>query len=294
MNILCNYEYHAPKTKAEALDLLHDIGDKAKILAGGTDLVIMLKEKMIAPEHIINIADIEELKGINFTAEGVEIGAGTKISTIGASKELDKDYHALCFSADQLGSYQVRTMATIGGNIAHSLPAGETHTPLVALNAEVIVESKKGGERRFKVEDFILGNRQNVLETGEMITKVFIPKPAAHSRSEYGHIGLRNSMEIDCAIMTVNITLEEDKKTIKDVKLVMGSVAPKPLISEKAPEILIGKELNDELIAELQEAAMSEAKPITDIRATAEYRRDVIGALAKKLTNKAYELAMEV
>ncbi len=293
MNILCNYEYHAPKTKAEALELLHDVGDKAKILAGGTDLVIMLKEKMIAPEHVINIADIEELKGINFTADGVEIGAGTKISIIGASKELDKDYHSLCFSADQLGSYQVRTMATIGGNIAHALPAGETHTPLVALNAEVILESKKG-ERKVKVEDFILGNRQNVLESDEMITKVFIPKPKAHSRSEYGHIGLRNSMEIDCAIMTVNIALEDDKKTIKDVKMVMGSVAPKPLISEKAPKILIGKELNDDLIQELVEAAQSEAKPITDIRATAEYRRDVIGALAKNLTKKAYQLAMEV
>lgn len=292
MNILCNYEYHAPKTKAEVLDLLADIGDKAKILAGGTDLVIMLKEKMIAPEHVINVAEIEELAGINFTADGVEIGAGTKISDIGASKELDKEYHALCYAADQLGSYQVRTMATIGGNIAHSLPAGETHTPLAALHAEVVIESNKG-ERRVKLEDFILGNRKNVMESDEMITKVFIPKPAPHSRSEYGHIGLRRAMEIDCANMTVNITLEDDKKTIKDVKMVMGSVAPKPLVSEKAPQILIGKALDEELIQKVGEAAQSEAKPISDIRASAEYRRDVIGALARRLTKEAYDLAME-
>ena len=292
MNILCNYEYHAPKTKAEVLDLLADIGDKAKILAGGTDLVIMLKEKMIAPEHVINVAEIEELAGINFTADGVEIGAGTKISDIGASKELDKEYHALCYAADQLGSYQVRTMATIGGNIAHSLPAGETHTPLAALHAEVVIESNKG-ERRVKLEDFILGNRKNVMESDEMITKVFIPKPAPHSRSEYGHIGLRRAMEIDCANMTVNITLEDDKKTIKDVKMVMGSVARKPLVSEKAPQILIGKALDEELIQKVGEAAQSEAKPISDIRASAEYRRDVIGALARRLTKEAYDLAME-
>lgn len=292
MNILCNYEYHAPKTKAEVLDLIADIGDKAKILAGGTDLVIMLKEKMIAPEHVINVAEIEELSGINFTSDGVEIGACTKISDIGASKELDKEYHALCYAADQLGSYQVRTMATIGGNIAHSLPAGETHTPLAALNAEVVIESKKG-ERRVKLEDFILGNRKNVMESDEMITKVFIPKPAPHSRTEYGHIGLRRAMEIDCANMTVNITLEDDKKTIKDVKMVMGSVAPKPLVSEKAPQILIGKALDEELIQKVGEAAQSEAKPISDIRASAEYRRDVIGALARRLTKEAYDLAME-
>ena len=93
--------------------------------------------------------------------------------------------------------------------------------------------------------------------------------------------------------MTVNITLEDDKKTIKDVKMVMGSVAPKPLVSEKAPQILIGKALDEELIQKVGEAAQSEAKPISDIRASAEYRRDVIGALARRLTKEAYDLAME-
>ena len=293
MNILCNYEYHAPETKAEVLELLNKVGGNAKILAGGTDLVIMLKEKMIAPEHVINVSEIEELAGIEFTADGVEIGACTKIADIGASKELDKDYHALCFAADQIGSYQVRTMATIGGNVAHSLPAGETHTPLAVLDAEVVIESVDG-ERRVKLEDFILGNRMNVLAENEMITKIFLPAQPAHSRAEYGHIGLRKAMEIDCAIMSVRITLEDDKKTIKDVKMAMGSVAPKPLISEKAPEILVGKELTDELIEEVSEAAMSEAKPISDIRASAEYRRDVIGALAKRLVKDAYDAAREV
>lgn len=292
MNILCNYEYHAPKTKAEVLELLNKVGGNAKILAGGTDLVIMLKEKMIAPEHVINVSEIDELIGIDFTADGVEIGACTKISDIGASKELDKDYHALCFAGDQIGSYQVRTMATLGGNVAHSLPAGETHTTLAVLDAEVVIESVDG-ERRVKIEDFITGNRQNVLAENEMITKIFLPAQPAHSRAEYGHIGLRKAMEIDCAIMSVRITLEDDKKTIKDVKLAMGSVAPRPLISEKAPEILIGKELTDELIEEVAAAAMSEAKPISDMRASAEYRRDVIGALAKRLVKDAYEGAKE-
>lgn len=292
MNILSNFQYHAPKTKAEVLALLADIGDKSKMLAGGTDLIIMLKEKMITTENMINIGDVSELAGVTFTKDGVEIGACTKIADIENSKELAKDYGALVFAAGQLGSYQVRTMATIGGNISHSSPAGETPAPLSAMNAMVVIESKKG-ERQVKAEDFILGNRQNVLESDEMVTKIIIPAPAANSGCKYGHIGLRNAMEIDAVNMAVNIELEADKKTIKNVKLVMGSVSPRPLVSEAAAGVLVGKELTDDVIAAIGEAAMAEAKPISDVRASAEYRKDVVGALARRLTKEAYDEARE-
>lgn len=292
MNILSNFQYHAPKSKSEVLDLLADIGGKAKMLAGGTDLIIMLKEKMIATENIINIGDVEELAGVEFTKDGVEIGACTKIADIENSTELAKDYGALVKAAGELGSYQVRTMATVGGNISHSSPAGETPTPLAAMDAKVVIESKKG-QREIEVENFITGNRQNVLESDEMVTKFVIPAPAANSGCTYGHIGLRNAMEIDAVNMAVKVELEADKKTIKRVKLVMGSVSPRPLVSEAVPALLVGKVLNEELINEVGEAAMGEAKPISDVRASAEYRKDVVGALARRLTKEAYELAME-
>lgn len=292
MNILSKFQYHAPETKAEVLGLLAEIGDKSKMLAGGTDLIIMLKEKMIETENIINIGDVKELSGIKFTDEGVEIGACTKIAEIENSKELAVDYNALVYAAGELGSYQVRTMATLGGNISHSSPAGETPTPLAALNASVVIESKRG-ERVVKAEDFILGNRKNVLEKDEMVTKFIIPAPVKNSATVYGYIGLRNSMEIDAVNMAVNIELEEDKKSVKSVKLVMGSVSPKPIVSEAVPALIVGKELNDELIEEVGEAAMGEAKPISDVRASAEYRKDVVGALARRLTKEAYNLAME-
>lgn len=292
MNILSTFQYHAPKTKAEVLDLLNDIGGKSKMLAGGTDLIIMLKEKMIETENIINIADVEELSGIKFTDEGVEIGACTKIADIENSKELTNGYNALVYAAGQLGSYQVRTMATIGGNISHCSPCGETPIPLAALNASAIIESKNG-ERTEKVENFIIGNRVNILEEDEILTKLVIPKPLPNSATVFGNIGLRNAMEIDAANMAVTVELEDDKKTIKNVKLVMGAVSPRPIVSEAVPALIVGKELNDELIEEVGKAAMGEAKPITDVRATAEYRRDVVGALARRLTKEAYNLAME-
>lgn len=293
MNILHEFEYFKPKSKNEALQLVKDLGGKAKILAGGTDLVIMMKEKMIKPDAIIDISDLEELKGIKCEkGKGAEILACTKIVDIEFSPELNKKYPALTYAASQLGSNQVRVMATLGGNSCHSSPAAETPAPLAALGAKVVLASLEG-EREMAMEDFIHGNRKNDLKEGEILYKFILPEPAKNSACRYGHIGLRNAMEIDCANMAAAVELEEDKETIKNVKLVMGSVAIKPLVSQAVPSLLAGKKLTDDLIAKVGEAAQSEAKPISDVRASAEYRKDVIGALARRLVKEAYEAAKE-
>ena len=293
MNILNEFDYYAPKTKGEALELVKSLGSKAKVLAGGTDLIIMMKEKMIAPEAIVDISDIAELKGIVCEeGQGAEIGACTTISEIEFSEDLKKKYSALTYAAGELGSHQVRVMATIGGNCCHSSPAAETPTPLCALGAKVVISGSEG-DRELPIEDFIQGNRKNDLQTGEIVSKFIIPEPAPKSACRYGYIGLRNAMEIDAVNMAVNITLEDDNKKIKDVKLVMGSVSPRPLVSELVPGLLKGTELTEELITKVGEAAQSEAKPISDVRASAEYRRDVVGALARRLVKEAYEAAKE-
>lgn len=293
MNILHDFEYFKPKSKKEALELVKNLGNKAKILAGGTDLIIMMKEKMIKPDAIIDISDLDELRGIKYEkGKGAEILACTKIADIEFSPELNKKYPALTYAASQLGSNQVRVMATLGGNCCHSSPAAETPAPLSALGAKVVIASLEG-ERELSVEDFIHGNRKNDLKEGELLYKFILPEPAKNSACRYGHIGLRNAMEIDCANMAVSIELEDDKATIKNVKLVMGSVSIKPLVSQAVQSLLVGKKLTDELIVKAGEAAQSEAKPISDVRASAEYRKDVIGALARRLVKEAYEAAKE-
>ena len=293
MNILNQFDYHAPKTKNEALKLVEDLGEKAKILAGGTDLIIMLKEKMIKPQAIIDISSLDELKGIKCEkGKGAEIGAGTTISAIEFSKELSEKYSALTYAAGELGGHQVRCAATIGGNCCHSSPAAETPPSLCAFGAKVVLGSLKG-EREMAVEDFIVGNRKNALQPGEMVTKFILPEPAPKSACRYGYIGLRNAMEIDAVNMAVNITLEDDGATVKNVKLVMGSVSPRPLVSEAIPALLAGKALSAELIEKAGEAVQGEAKPISDVRASAAYRRDVVGALARRLIKEAYEAAKE-
>lgn len=293
MNILNEFKYFEPKSKKEAMELLMAEGSQAKVLAGGTDLVIMMKEKMIAPSAIINISKLKELKGIQVKdGEGAEIGACTTIHDIEFSEEIKDKYPALAYAAGELGSNQVRIMATLGGNCCHSSPAAETPTPLCALGASVVLSSSKG-DREEKIEDFITGNRRNLLEAGEIVSKFKIPEPEKKSACKYGYVGLRKAMEIDAVNMAVNIVLDADGETIKNVKLVMGSVSPRPLVSEMAPQLLKGQKLTGELIEKVGEAAQAEAKPISDVRASAEYRRDVVSALARKLVKEAYEGAKE-
>lgn len=293
MNILHEFDFFKPKSKKEALELVKAHGSKAKVLAGGTDLIIQMKEKMIKPDVIIDISDLEELKGIKCEkGKGAEILSCTKLADIEFNADLQKKYPALTYAVGQLGSNQVRVMGTMGGNCCHSSPAAETPAPLSALGAKVVIESLNG-EREMAIEDFIQGNRRNDLKEGEILTKFILPEPVKNSACRYGHIGLRNAMEIDCANMAANIELEEDKKSIKSVKLVMGSVSIRPLVSQAVPALLVGKKLTDELVEKVGEAAQGEAKPISDVRASADYRKEVIGALARRLVKEAYEAAKE-
>ena len=291
---LNNFEYFAPSTTSEVLDLVSRLGNKAKILAGGTDLFILMKDKVLKPEQLIDINNVEDFKGITYeNGKGAVIGAATKIAEIEDSDLIKEKYYALHQAASELGSFQVRSMATIGGNSCNASPAAETPTPLVAFGAKVVVSSKSG-ERELPLEDFILGNRETALKEGEILSKFILPEPDDKAASRYSFIGLRDAMEIDAVNMAVYMVLDNNKKTVKDLKFVMGSVFPRPLISAKVPEILKGQDFNEELAEKAAQSAANEAKPITDIRATEEYRREVIVVLARRLLKEAFEAAKEV
>lgn len=291
---LNHFEYYNPKTMGEAFELVGRLGSKARVLAGGTDLLLMMKEKMIAPQYLIDINGVPEFSGISYeTGKGAVIGAATKISEIEYSALIQEKYFALHQAAGELGSVQVRTMATIGGNSCHASPAAETPSPLVALGAKVVLSST-GGERELPLEEFILGNRKTALGEGELLTRFILPEPAPKSACRYAYIGLRGAMEIDAVNMAVNLVLEADGRTVKDLKLVMGSVAPRPLVSVEVPAILVGREFSSESMEKAAVAAAGEANPISDIRASAEYRREVLAVLARRLLQEAFDAAGEV
>lgn len=266
----------------------------SQCFAGGTDLIVVMKDKILNPEFLIDINGIKEFQGISYEpGKGAVIGAATKIAAIERSALIREKYYALSQAAGELGSTQVRHMATLGGNTCNASPAGETPTPLVALGARVVVSSA-AGERELALEDFITGVRQLDLKEDEILTKYILPEPAPRSASRYTYMGRRDAMEIDSVNMAVNLVLDSDGETIKDLKLVMGSVAPRPLVSREVPALLIGQKLSDELLKKAAAAAAGEAKPISDIRGTAEYRREVVAVMARRLLKEAYAAAKGV
>ncbi|KJR48908.1 Xanthine dehydrogenase, FAD binding subunit [Desulfosporosinus sp. I2] len=291
---LNHFEYLAPKTLAETLEMVARLGNKAKILAGGTDLMVVMKAKAISPDYVIDINGVEELKGIVCEqGKGAVIGTNTKLAEIQFSEDIQAKYPALAYAASEVGSSQVRQMASLGGNSCNASPAAETPTPLVAMNAKVVLKSISG-ERELPLEEFILGVRQLNLAEGEMLTSFILPEPAQNSACRYTYMGRRDAMEIDCVNMAVTIELENDGQTVKNVRLVMGSVYPRPLLSKEVPALLLGQKLSDQLIEKAAEAAQGEAKPIDDIRASAEYRREIVKVLAQRLLKEAYAAAKGV
>ncbi|MBP2627858.1 MAG: XdhA [Firmicutes bacterium] len=291
---LHNLEYFAPKSTTETLELVSKLGNRAKILAGGTDLMVVMKAQAIKPECIIDINGVQEFRTITCEpGKGAVIGTNAKLSEIQFSAAIQAKYPALAYATGEIGSSQVRNMGSLGGNSCNASPAAETPTPLVALNAKVVVSSVSG-ERELPLEEFILGVRKLALAEGEMLTKFVLPEPAPKSACRYAYMGRRDAMEIDCVNMAVNIQLENDGETVKSVRLVMGSVFPRPLISQDVSALLVGKKLNDDIIEKAAEAAQGEAKPIDDIRASAEYRRDIVKVLARRLLKEAYAAAKGV
>lgn len=291
---LDHFEYYAPATAAEAFALAGRLGEGAKVLAGGTDLMLMMKEKLVKPRCLVDINGVKEFQGIKYEAgKGAVIGAAVKVSEIEHSPLIREKYFALWQAAGELGSVQVRSMATIGGNSCHASPAAETPPPLAALGATVAIASA-AGKRELPLEDFILGNRQTALKEGELLTSFILPEPAPRSASRYACIGLRDAMEIDAVNMAINLVLEEDGLTVKDLKLVMGSVAPRPLVSAAVPKLLIGQKFGPAQLEQAAAAASGEAKPISDIRASAEYRREMVAVLARRLLQEAFDAVREV
>ncbi|CAA7601138.1 CO dehydrogenase flavoprotein C-terminal domain [Acididesulfobacillus acetoxydans] len=286
---LPEFEYLAPETLAEALALLARYGERAKILAGGTDLLVIMKDRLLKPEVLVDISRLQELQGIRrLPGEGMVIGAAAKVDEVQQTAAIRAQWRALAEATDELGSVQVRGMATLGGNSCHASPAAETPPALVALGAKVTLAGS-AGEREILLEHFILGNRKTALREGEILVRFFLPEPLSRGASVYLCQGIRGAMEIDLLNAAVYLVLEPDLETCAQARIVLGAVAPAPFRAEKAEMYLTGGKLGDKMIKETARLAAAQASPITDIRASAEYRRQVVEVLVRRAVTKAYE-----
>lgn len=279
---LPQFEYHAPKTTEELSSLLSQHRGKARILCGGTDLIVAMKDKVTKPDCVIDISDLAALCGIREQeGTGVVIGAATKLDEIERSALIKEKYYALYQGASVVGSPQVRAMGTIGGNSCTASPAADTPPPLIALGARVNLVSRKG-IRQMALEEFIRGNRETALGEDEFLESFVLEEPWPNSASRYVIMGLRGAMEIDMVNVAVNLALDPGNGKVKEVRIVLGAVAPSPLRARQAESLLKGNLPEEGVLDTVSKACAEESKPIDDFRATAAYRREIVKVLCRR------------
>lgn len=279
------FEYFEPRTLPEAVALLARYGDRAQALAGGTDLLVELKEQLRRADCVVNIKKIPGIDRLSFDErEGLRIGALVSARQVELSAVAQKHYASLVQAARDLGSIQVRNRATIVGNVCRASPSADTLPPLIADEASVSIHGEHG-TRKVALVDFFTGPGKTRLEPGELVTEIVVPPPRRHTGKVYIKHGRRKAMEL--ATVGVAVTATRDG----DVRIALGAVAPTVMRARKAEAILSGKKIDGALIDAAACAAAEEARPISNVRASADYRRDMVAVLTRRALARALELA---
>jgi len=283
------FEYLAPRSLAEALDLLDKFGADSKIIAGGTDLLVLMKKEIATPAHLINISRIPGLSLIREDEGWLRIGAAARWSDIVRYCASRRQYAALAEAASSIGKVQVRNMATIGGNLCTASPAADSAPALLALGSQVKLVGA-GRERTLFLEDFFEGVRKTALGPKEIMTEVLIPPVPKDTGSAFAKI---TRVGVDISKISCAVSVSRQGFRCISCRIAMGAVAPTPLRIKGAEETAAGKEVSAALLEDIGRKVAGEIKPITDIRSTAEYRRAVAGVLAGDVFGKAWRRAEE-
>jgi carbon-monoxide dehydrogenase medium subunit len=282
---LPGFNYLAPATLDEALSLLAEHKDRARVIAGGTDLIPKLKRREIAaPGYVIDLKGIPGMDKIKQNGGGLAIGALVTIRAVESSPQIQQNFSILAQAAQTMASPQVRNRGTIAGNICNAVPSADSAPPLLTLGAKLKIISQKG-ERTVGIEDFFTGPNRTALKDGEILTEIQIPAMPPNSKGVYLKLTPRRAM--DLAIVGVAAVVIPEDGVCKDIRLALGAVAPTPIRAKKAEAILKGQKFDDELIEKAAQTAAGEAKPIDDHRASAEYRRDMVAVLVKRAIKQA-------
>lgn len=278
------FEYFEPATLDEAVGLLARYDGRAQALAGGTDLLVELKEQLRRADCLVNLKKIAGIGALAFDArEGLRIGALVTAREIELSEVILRLYPSLAQAARELGSIQVRNRATIVGNVCRASPSADTLPPLIADAGQATVYGKNG-ERRVPLEDFFTGPGRTVLRPGELVTELRLPAPARCTGKVYIKHGRRKAMELATVGVAVSLS-------VADVRIVLGAVAPTPIRARRAEDLLRGKKIDAGSIERAALAAVEESRPISNVRASAEYRREMVGVLTRRALTKALEAA---
>lgn len=287
---LPSFEYLEPKTIREACKLLAQYGQEAKVVAGGTDLLIKMKHKELKPVYLIGLKGIEGLDNISYESKkGLRIGAMATLESVRNSPVVRQKCSLLGEVAALMASTQVRNLGTVVGNICNAAPSADMAPPLMVLGARLRVAG--GGRARLvAIEEFFTGPEKNLLEAGEIVTEILVPDGVTKSGSTYLKHTVRQAMDLSLVGAAAFVAINNNG-ICKEVRIALGTAAPTPIRARNAEEFLKGKKIDAALLEKAAAIAVDEAKPRSSMRASEEYRKKILNVLVKRSVAQALSRA---
>ncbi len=286
---MSRFEYHQPESLPDAVALAARFGEEASFLAGGTDLMVQIERGRVAPRHIIGLHRVPSLAGIEANG-GIVLGAGVTHRAIERARALGGALRCLVEGAEVIGGHQVRNVATVGGNLANASPAADLVPCLLALDGTVRLVGP-GGERELPLERFLLGPNRTARRPDELLTRVSLPAPPAHSSSAFLKAGRRRAMEISVVCVAARLTLDASRERCLEARIALGAVAPTTIRAREAERALEGRPVGGEAFERAAAAAQEACRPIDDVRASAAFRRHLVGVLVRRALDRCVERA---
>jgi CO/xanthine dehydrogenase FAD-binding subunit len=279
-----DFDLLQPKTLNDALDALAQNNAAIRPLGGGTDMIVDIRARRAQPDVLVALQNVNELRGVVRENGHLRIGASVTIAEF-LKHPLLTQYNALAQAASVFANPMIRNSATIAGNIGSASPAGDMLPPLLALDAQIELV-RKDGARTMPLHEFFLGPRRTARNANELITSLQLPVSNASSATAFYKLGLRQADAI--SLVSVAVWLERDGEKIRDVRIALGAVAPRPMRALRAEEILRGQLFNETNLKEAARVAAEECAPIDDLRASAEYRRRMVNIYTRRMLEQAW------
>jgi carbon-monoxide dehydrogenase medium subunit len=283
---MIKFDYQEPANLEEVFALLAEHGDQARVIAGGTSLIIWMRQRLLMPKVVVSLAGLANFDGIRFSAQdGLRIGAGARHRDIERSPLVKEHYPLLHETFRKVAQPRIRNMGTVGGNLAGGDPLTDPGASLITLDAEVTLASS-AGKRTMPLEEFFVDYYQTALNPGELLTEIHVPPP---KRSGWSHIKFTPRSVEDFATVGVALTIDTNGGTCGDVRLALNSVAPTIMRAKRAEAVLRGQPMTEAAIREMGEIAATEVDPTDDNRGSADYKRDLVKVLVRRAAQEAMQ-----
>ena len=287
---MSKFEYLMPSTIDEAISLMVSRGERAKFVAGGTDVMVKIKEGKITPQYLVSLRRVQGLDQITYKEGELRIGSLVTHRMLELSPVIRKEFPILMDAVTNIGSVQIRNVATIGGNIVNAVPSADGAIPLITLGAQVRIRGPKG-ERSMALEDLYIGPGQTLLEPGEILLEFVIPKLLPRTGAAYVKHTRREAMELPLLGVAVLLSFAEDLATCTGARIGLGVLAPTPMRARNGEAVLKGQKVTEDVLRNAGKAAAEECKARDSIRGEAWYRREMVEVLVPRMARLAMERA---